>query len=313
MLTEFSAKARSLKLTIVVDNNVDIFLPAREGIAYPKPGMHSTLLAEQGLSVSVEAVDERGETTRILYDFGRGGLVLRKNLEVLGIDPRAVDTLVLSHGHIDHYGGLVPLLRENELHAPLKVHPRAFGARGITLPNGQLGATWQLPEEELGKLLAERITSTDASVPVGPGVRTSGTIPRVSDLEPLFAAGVRVENGIPVPDDFQDDTALFCAVERQGLVVLTGCCHAGLINTLEAARRLFPEEPLLAVIGGFHFNFLNGSQLDKVVETLVSYDPRLVVPLHCTGAVATHRLLNVFRDRFAYGTTGMTLSFGAGK
>jgi len=302
-------KASRLSITILVDNVIDIFLHDRHPIHYPRPGRESSLLAEQGVSLWVEVEGPDGDSCRILYDFGRGGLALHRNLEILEIDPHRADYLVLSHGHIDHYGGLTRLLEQRGVPAPLVAHPRAFGSRGIRQPDGSMAGPWSFIQEEVEALMSRAVLSAERPWQMGPATWISGFIPRGSGPDPLFNAAVRKEGDDWIADQFEDDLSLFIRLEGAGLVIITGCCHAGLINTIRAASALFPEEPIHALIGGFHLNFAPQDTLERIIAEIDKYNIGLLVPLHCTGAAAQHLLRQHFKERCPFTTVGMRIVF----
>ncbi|MCB2227963.1 MAG: MBL fold metallo-hydrolase [Desulfarculaceae bacterium] len=300
--------AAKLKITVVVDNTVDIFLPASGPFGYPLPGPGSILLAEQGMSMWLEVEDTDGKVTRVLYDFGRGEAVLPFNLRALGIDPSQADWLALSHGHIDHYGGLESLARQYELRAPLLAHPQAFGVRGVRRPDGGVAGPWNLESSQVEAALGSVPLMAPGPRELAPGLWLTGGIPHQSSHDVLWKAGLRREGEQWAPDAIDDDQALVVNLRGAGLVVITGCCHAGVFNTLAAARALFPETPLHTLMGGFHLNFLGEEALGKVVDRLAEQGLRYLVPMHCTGALAKQMLRQALGERCPFTSVGMTLS-----
>lgn len=302
-------RAQSLTLTVVVDNLINIFLPSQGPLNYPQPGRCSSLLAEQGLSLWIEATDAAGKTTRVLYDFGRGEYVVRNNLRLLEIDPATADYLVLSHGHIDHYGGMLRLLEDNDMTASLVTHPASFGARGIMRADGSMAGPWVLEREPVEKALAAAPIISSQPQQLAPGLWTSGSIGHTSPLDRPLKAAVRRQGESWVADDFEDDQAVFANLEGRGVVVMTGCCHAGLFNTLAKSQELFPGAPLYALIGGLHWNFLSDGELDEVIAELAKYEPQWVLATHCTGALAVHKLRAEFGERCPFNTVGLRCSW----
>lgn len=300
--------AASMRITVVVDNAVDIFLPSGGPFAYPQPGPASSLLAEQGLSLWIETTSTEGETARVLYDFGRGQSVLLHNLGLLELDPASADYLVLSHGHIDHYGCLMRLLERGDITAPLLAHQKAFGVRGVRRPDGKMAGPWQLEREPVGQALSQPILEADQPRQLGPGLWTSGSIEQNSPYDRPFLAAMRQEDGQWVSDDFSDEQAIFVRLEGRGVVVITGCCHAGAFNTLDAARAMFPDEPLLALVGGLHLNFLPAEELKGTVSRLQDKNLEWLLPLHCTGKLAKHMLRDAYGERCAFNTVGMSFT-----
>ena len=300
-------EAQDLKLTVLVDNVVDIFQPSIGPWSYPVAGPASSLWGEQGLSLLVEATGSRGESVRVLYDFGRSGPVLNHNLKILRPDGAGADLLMLSHGHIDHYGGLGAYLNEGGRGAPLLTHPASFGSRGIRRPDGGLAGPWVFEKRSLLDWGLEVRTSTVAQQ-LGPGLWSTGSIPRFSSLDVHLDQAIRFDQeGRLLPDALEDDQALVALVAGLGLVVITGCCHAGAINTLDAAAAMFPGQPLYALIGGLHLNHLTEDQARAVAREIEARDPRWVLPMHCTGAMATRILHQTLGPRCLADAVGLTL------
>lgn len=300
-------KARSLKLTVLVDNLVDIFLPDHGPCVYPKAGPCSSLWAEQGLSLWLEVTGGQGNTVKILHDFGRGGPVLNHNLKILMPSGPQPDLMILSHGHIDHYGGLKAYLENGGRPAPLLTHPASFGSRGIRLPSGAVAGPWVFEKKSLLDWGLEVVTSPDPKC-LGPGLWSTGVIARESKADVLLDRAVRwVDDNQVAPDNLEDDQALVVCLDGLGLVVVTGCCHAGVINTLDAASALFPGEPLHALIGGLHLNHLDRDQVAALAEEVAARNPQWVLPLHCTGAMAIRTLHQVLGERCLANTVGLRL------
>jgi len=306
------AKASRLDMTVLVDNVVDIFLGEQGPCSCPGPGPAAALWAEQGLSLWIEVQAQGQRPVKILHDFGRGGDVLVHNLGIMGLDPADADLWMLSHGHIDHHGGLEAVAAHCGRARPLLTHPRSFGQRGILKKDGSPAGPWEFRRQRI-EGLGVAVEAADTPRQLGPGLWTTGTIPRRSPLDIHLEGALRWdESGGPVADSLDDDQALVAAVEGLGLVVITGCCHAGVFNTLDAAARLFPGEPLHALIGGLHLNHLTPPQIQAVCEELQRRNPTWVLPLHCTGARAMHAMRrHLGQASCPFNTVGLRLSIEA--
>jgi len=272
------------KITIIVDNK------AAEG-----------LLSEHGFSAWIEVAGRR-----LLFDTGQGA-TLAGNADKLGIDLRTVDTLVLSHGHYDHTGG-VPLVIARSPTAETYVHPEATGprysirdgvAKQIAMP---AAARTALETHAVG------VRWTTRKVQLAAGLGITGPIPRLTDFEdnggPFF-----VDTDGAQPDPIADDLALWMHTDR-GLVVVVGCSHAGLVNTLRHALKLSGEPRLHAVLGGFHLNEASEVRLVRTMAELQELGPDLIVPCHCTGDAAVERLRQSFGERVQQGSAGAVFRFG---
>jgi len=298
------------EITIIVDNYVDIFLPSTDMVAYPVPGKGSRLWAEQGLSMLVEAF-EGDRTVRVLYDFGRSPEVMPHNMELLGVDPGQVDYLVLSHGHVDHFCNLAGMLEATPGRSRLVLHPRAYGReRFIRTGESTYAGPWII-EEELIRTFEERTVRSAAPTDLGCGVRVSGQIERTVSYEKgMPNAFVATADGM-VHDDIIDDQSIFVELDGCGIIILTGCCHAGLVNTMRAAEKQFPGDRIHAVVGGLHLNNAGEPQLVGTIGELRRRDVQWICAMHCTGYHAGRRLMEGFGGRWIPGTVGAKITFGA--
>ncbi len=273
-----------MKITCVVDDRT---LP------------DSGLLAEHGASFVIEA-----DGHKILFDTGQSGSVLLTNLATLGIDPGEIQALILSHAHDDHTGGLKPLL-EQIPGVPLYAHPDLFRKRyrkGDTGPRpvGPAISRAKLNRRVLLKLSAE-------PVEVVSGVWTSGAIEPRPEPEGRSAFHVVRDGSGWTVDPYRDDQAVVLKSE-QGLVVICGCCHAGLLNTLARVRDVFGSDPL-AVVGGMHLAHLDVPTMEHLVEELKGYGPPQMWVGHCTGDRAFLTLKAAFGDLVSLCPAGTQLEF----
>lgn len=254
------------------------------------------LAPEHGLALWVEAAGKR-----VLFDTGQGGAFL-ENAGKLGIDLATADVVVLSHGHYDHTGGLAAALSLARL-AKVYLHPSALGAkysfhrgaaRMIGMPEGSRAALSNLPEER-------RFYARQASEIVR-GLGLTGQIPRTSGFEDV-AGPFYLDGAGTVPDGLEDDLAMWIDTPK-GLVVMTGCAHAGLVNTLGHVRRISGRDRIRAVIGGFHLGGASGLRLARTAEALRALEPDRIVPGHCTGEAATGYLAGLLGEIVEPGMAG---------
>ncbi len=273
-----------LELTILADNRA-------------RPG----LLAEHGLSMWLEVAGRR-----LLLDTGDGP-ALAHNAPALGVPLQAADALVLSHGHDDHCGGL-PFVVEQARALRVVCHPearrerfsvRAGAAESIGMPEAARRAL-----EGLGPARREFLTQP---LELAPGVGLTGPIPRRTPFEDTggpFFLDARGEE----PDPLEDDLALWVRT-RQGLVVLVGCSHAGVVNTLEHARALSGTSRIRAVLGGFHLRRASEERLARTAAALGELAPELVVPCHCSGERIVEELGRTLGARVRQGEAGARFTF----
>jgi 7,8-dihydropterin-6-yl-methyl-4-(beta-D-ribofuranosyl)aminobenzene 5'-phosphate synthase len=264
------------------------------------------LLGEHGLAMFLEAGGRR-----ILFDTGAGQTLLA-NAKILGIDLRSLDAIVLSHGHYDHTGGL-QLLLEKIGAASVYAHPDIFIPKYRLVErnagNGTvyIGLPWS--RQSLEKLGAQFYLQR-GPVDLGGGVMITGEIPRPAgwrNPEPYFlqktAAGFQA--------DLLDDDQALLVESPAGIIVLLGCAHAGLLNTLRHVTALTGKRRLYAVLGGTHL--LNASQdrLARIMGALRDFDLQMVAPCHCTGMQATLAFYRAFGDKFTFCQAGSVLELAS--
>lgn len=298
------------EITVLVDNYVDIFLPSTDVVEYPGPGKGSRLWAEQGLSMFI-TVYEGDRALKMLYDFGRSPEVMPHNMELLGIDPGQVDYLVLSHGHVDHFCNLAPMLEATPEHSKLVIHPEASGReRFIKTGASTYVGPWVI-DEELIRTYEMRTIRSAGPVDLGLGVRVSGQIERTVAYEKGMPNAFVGTAGGMVHDDIRDDQSIFVELDGCGIIILTGCCHAGLVNTMRAAEKQFPGQAIHAVVGGLHLNNAAEPQLVGTIGELRKRNVQWLSAMHCTGYRAGRRLMEKFGNRWIPGTVGAKLTFRA--
>jgi 7,8-dihydropterin-6-yl-methyl-4-(beta-D-ribofuranosyl)aminobenzene 5'-phosphate synthase len=277
----------SLQVTILVDNFVD----RGEG-----------LLAEHGLSLLVV-----GKDSRMLLDTGQTDVYLR-NASRLGVDLSDVRTVVLSHGHYDHGGGLAALTNHPEK-LDVYLHPAAFAAKYARCPGSA-------EDRHVGlRYDADTLTRLGATVhaeagaqELTPGIFITGEIPRATPFEEASRDFWVTENGRLHPDPLQDDQALVLHT-ADGLVVLLGCAHAGVVNTVRYASKLTGDKRIRAVIGGLHLASASGERIQRTIAALREMEVGQVVACHCTGLAAKRDLHAAFGEQFVNGAVGLRLTF----
>jgi 7,8-dihydropterin-6-yl-methyl-4-(beta-D-ribofuranosyl)aminobenzene 5'-phosphate synthase len=305
-----------VELLTLVDNAIDALLPSTDAVrrAPRDPelgGPKSRLRAEHGYSMLV-TVTRGGRRQSVLYDAGLTPDGLAANAEILEVDPARIEAIVLSHGHRDHSGGLMALLRRGVRRGvPLHLHPGAFRRRKLRLPDGRESLLPPPRREELeGEGLAVIARTGPTPLLEGAALLT-GQVPRVTSFETGFPGHLVEEDGEWKPDPWiHDDQGLVVNVRGRGLVVVTGCGHAGLVNILTRTRSLVPGVPLHAVVGGFH---LTGGAFDPLIPDTVAalkqLAPACVVPGHCTGWKAVHTIIRELPEAFIPNSVGTTFIF----
>lgn len=258
--------------------------------------------AEHGLSFWIDTGKQR-----VLFDTGQSSEILFHNAALFGIRFADLDAIVLSHGHYDHTGGLIDVLQRAD-RPKLLMHPAALQERFSRHANGSVvdaGSPKQINHAQL-KTVAHVIW-TESKTQVVPGLWVTGQIPRVNDFEDT-GGDFYLDKACQKIDPIVDDQSLFFDTP-DGIVVVLGCAHAGVINTLNHIRQLTSGRPIYAVIGGMHLIHASDHRMDQTLETLGKLDVQLIAPTHCTGAFACAKLWAAFPQQWQPCPVGSTFEF----
>jgi 7,8-dihydropterin-6-yl-methyl-4-(beta-D-ribofuranosyl)aminobenzene 5'-phosphate synthase len=265
------------------------------------------LIAEHGFSALVN-VRRRSTTTSVLFDTGLSPDAMMTNADRLGLNLSAVHAVVLSHGHFDHVGGLAGLAaRRGARSLPMVVHPLVWTRRWLAMPGGSPDEIPTLSKRALTSEGFDVIERRQPSLMVDGCVLITGEVDRTTDFEHgMPPAHQRWSGSVWEPDPLVlDDQALVVHVRGKGLVVITGCGHAGAVNIVRHAQRLTGVPRLHALLGGLH---LNGAffapSIGPTVQALTELAPDLLVPGHCTGWQAQHTLAAALPDSWVQGSSG---------
>jgi len=264
------------------------------------------LLAEHGFSVLV-AVAKGGREHRFLFDAGTSPDGVIQNMRRLDIDPGSIEAVVCSHGHFDHTTGIDGLVRSlGQANMPVLIHPHFWRRRRIVLPGREPLELPTTSRRALAEAGFDIIEEQQPSFLFGRSVLITGEIARTTGWEPGFPPQQAWLGGGWQPDPLVlDDQALIVNVSGRGLVVITGCGHAGVVNIARYARRLCADQPLYALLGGFHLNGpLFEPLIPRVLDELATMNPGVLVPAHCTGWRAQHALAARFPGAFVPNAVG---------
>lgn len=272
---------KQLDVTVLVENQ-----PAGRG-----------LLGEHGIAFHL-----RADGRDVLFDTGQG-LALLHNADVMGIDLSALSAIVLSHGHYDHTGGL-PSVLDRCGAVDIFLHPEALRPK-FNREGKDIGT----PVSSLAALERARcVHSTERPTEIVPGLFVTGPIPRRNEIEdtggPFYRDAAR-----RAEDPLIDDQALY-ALLPEGVVVILGCCHAGVLNTLEYISELTGGQPVHAVLGGTYLLRAGEERLAYTAGLLETLDVKVLAPNHCTGLNAQCYLRLRFPDRFVEAPAGTRFHFG---
>lgn len=265
----------------------------------------SRLVAKHGLSMLVQAKAKDVDVC-ILLDVGASAEALLNNIDVMGVNLRRIDAIVLSHGHYDHVDGLIPLIRAVGKSVPVFAHPRLFYPKFSYKKKLRfIGASFTL--SDVKQALGVPILTRDV-VKIAEGLLTTGEVERVNDYEKPKGF-LTFKEGRLVEDALMDDQALIINLKGKGLVVLTGCAHSGIVNTICHAQKVAGTRKVYAVLGGFHLVDATSQRLRKTIEALKGFSPEFLGPCHCTGKKAIRRLAEAFGSRCRQIKTGDVIEF----
>lgn len=304
------------EITILVDNYTDVLLADTDTVKRLRVPPPDTPMAEHGLAylVTVHSGDQKHT---VLMDAGISGTCLKHNANMLATSLAVgmgtvthkvtdVESIILSHGHYDHFYGLPDTLAFLDRQIPLVVHPGAFVERRI-----KMGAEFYVPMPQLteamltkaGAVLDKR--SQPSTVADG-HLLVAGTVTRRTEFETGTPNLEAQHAGTWEVDGFADDQALAFRVKGKGLVVLGGCSHSGIINTIKHLREVSGELRVHAVMGGFHLGGPSETLIEPTVRAMQELAPQLIVPMHCTGWKAINAFANAMPEQFVLNAVGST-------
>ena len=318
----------AIAVTILVDNVADALLPdqgpATRASMRDAPRVPAAVLlggdaddalrAEHGFSALVTVTDG-GRTTQVLFDAGRTPDGLVENMRRLRLDPRDIGVIVLSHGHWDHVTGMEGLVGTlGPAGVPVVIHPEFWRRRRLTFGGGR--EPLELPTASPAALRGAGFAIVEDRRPsflLDGALLVTGEVDRTTTFERGFPGHEAHLDGGWAPDPLiLDDQALVAHVRGRGLVVLTGCGHAGVVNVVRHVSRRTGERRIHAIVGGFH---LSGPAFEPIIgptcDALAELAPDHLVPAHCTGWRAQHALATRFPDAFVPSCVGTRLTFAA--
>jgi 7,8-dihydropterin-6-yl-methyl-4-(beta-D-ribofuranosyl)aminobenzene 5'-phosphate synthase len=315
-----------------MDNSTDLLLRNSEHAVRPPFVRNERFVlpppvAEHGFSASITISKfEQGITNSFLFDTGVSENGVINNADIFGVDFGKIDGIILSHGHFDHFAGLVNILKRISLsrqastnNIDVFTHPDAFLRRWEIFPDGTRAMSPVLDEQllvQIGAKIHKKTNVTYLPSKLSPSLLVTGEIPRETSFEKGFpyqyTEDANNENNL-IPDPLvRDDQALVVNISGKGLVILTGCGHAGVINTINYAKKITGIDRIHAIIGGFHLPADGGIYEAAIEPTLKEFQkaqPDYLIPCHCTGWKAANRIIEIMPDKFIQSSVGTTFQF----
>jgi 7,8-dihydropterin-6-yl-methyl-4-(beta-D-ribofuranosyl)aminobenzene 5'-phosphate synthase len=289
--------------------NVREWIKERKDEAWIRKHFHLPI-AEHGFSMLIRLFCN-GAFHSVLFDTGGSPEGVVNNADRMGLDLSEIEVIVLSHGHYDHFGGLLAVLRVvNKKDLPIIVHEDMFKTRGVVDSNGTIRKHPAFPTDDQVKP-ARYVRTKQPHLVADKTVLVTGEIPRETDFEKGFPQHRVLTNGQWQPDPWiLDDRAIVINVKQKGLVVVSGCAHAGIINTTCYAQQITGISSVFAVMGGFH---LAGKEyeprINQTVEKLRLISPDLLVPSHCTGWKGIYAIAETMPQAFVWNSVGNLYKF----
>ncbi len=326
-----------LDMRVLIDSSHDLFLrPAQvNGVSIrpaPRPKDFRQILHNQwGLSLFLES--QRGSEQRaVMLDFGYSPEALLNNIDITGADPRKLSALIVSHGHFDHYGGLLGFLNKYRSALPADLKLYAGGEDNFchrVQPTGTQGQFTEFGVLDRRELAAQKISTVLAETPtvVGDHAFTTGKIKRssVERVLPNTFVQFAMKDGLgcdashytpaelqgkTVPDEHIHEHATCFNVKDRGLIVISSCGHVGIVNSVRQAQEVSGVQKVHAVVGGFHLGPAPPDYLNQVVAEIRKLEPDVVVPMHCSGNNFIQAVRQQMPDKLLVSTTGSLITFG---
>ncbi len=317
MLTRLQ-EVDTVEILTLQDNYIDIAAHDSSAVVQrpasaDASGNRVSIQAEHGFS-AVVGLTEGGKTRKALFDFGFSEIGALRNAGLLGVDMGELEVMVLSHGHMDHHGGLPAFVESlSGRKIELVLHPTAFrDSRYIKLSEDRRLRLPAPDRERLVKAGVRIVPSRTPHLMLDGVLLFLGEIPRRAEFEKGMRRARYDQGGEEKFDSIEDDSAVVAHVSGKGLVVLSGCAHSGIVNTVTYAREVTGVNQIFAVMGGFH---LTGPDfetvIDPTIQGLKAFNPCYIVPAHCTGRKASIRIESEMPEQFLLNMSGTKMVFSA--
>lgn len=303
-----------LTIWVLTDNYFDTLRPDNKITKRYRVTPGKSIHAEHGLAYYLETV-AGGQAGACMFDYGLDPIGVMNNIGVLGLDMGKAQAFALSHGHFDHFMAAVEILKRNQGRiakgTPFYVGDEAFNRRYALRPGGaEAMDIGQLKKEDI-EALGMKVVEVKSPTQIIPGAYFTGNIERVTAYEKVPPSLLIKRGEKPEPDDFRGEQAFFFNIKGKGLVVLSGCAHCGIVNTVKQAQKVSGVQKIHAVLGGFHLINAKPEIIQQTVADIKALKPDYIVPTHCTGFEAIVAFRQEMPNEFVINTAGTQYTFAA--
>jgi 7,8-dihydropterin-6-yl-methyl-4-(beta-D-ribofuranosyl)aminobenzene 5'-phosphate synthase len=308
------AEVDKLTIWVLTDNYYDALRPDSKITKRYRVTPGKSIHAEHGLAYYMETV-VNGKTSGCMFDYGLDPVGVMNNIALLGLDLGKADAFSLSHGHFDHFMSVASIMKQNKSRiaggTPFYVGEEAFAHRYALRPGTtDLADLGQLRKDDL-EAFGLKVVEVKKPMQIIPGAYFTGNIERVTAYEKVPPVLLIKRGEKPEPDDFRGEQAIVIKVKGKGLVVLSGCAHVGIVNTVKHAQKITGTNKIHAVMGGFHLANAKPEIILNTVADMRAMKPDYIIPTHCTGFEAILAFGREMPNGFILNTAGTQYTFMA--
>ena len=300
-IAQLVGEADHVVITTLADNAVNTSVEKKRHVER----LRGRFTAEHGLSFLIE-VKQGGSEKTFLMDTGQG-LTLQHNIKQMKIDENCIECVVISHGHYDHTGGLIEFLKNVDGDVPVIAHPDAFKPSVWIRRKGAVRRPYLPVSVSRLESVGGRLLQTKDSFPIFTGTLTTGEIVREMPFEDLEGVFYLDDEGI-VESPIMDDQSVIINLKKRGLVIASGCGHAGIVNIIEQARKFTGVDRVCCVVGGFHLVGSSEDRMNKTIQYLKGLNADIVSPMHCSGFEFTLKAAIELSDCFVSNGIGTKIT-----